>query len=315
MAREPHPEMQAIFTARRERGIPRFSALSIDGARQLLANLWEPPEEPEPVAAVRDLTVAGPAGSLPIRVYTPDGSAPFPVLVYFHGGGWVMGSLDTDDGICRALTNTIECVVVSVDYRLAPEHPFPAAVEDCYAATEWVVENPEAVHGDPDRLAVGGESAGGNLAAAVALHARDHGPRLAHQVLIYPPTDHSFLTTVDDEHPEWYVFTKEDVAWVWNHYLESDFDGRNPYASPLQARDLHGLPPATVLTCGFDRLRAEGIAYAERLLDADVRVEHRDYDDSIHGFIGLLDDPELRQARAAITAIGDDLQESFGSER
>ncbi|WP_458189554.1 alpha/beta hydrolase [Haladaptatus sp. NG-WS-4] len=311
-ASEPHPEMQAIFAERTKRGVPRFSSLSVRGARELLENLWTPPEEPEPVASVREFTIDGPAGGLPVRIYTPDGSGPFPVLVYFHGGGWVMGSLDTDDGICRALTNATECVVVSVDYRLAPEHPFPAAVEDCYAATRWVVENPGVVHGDPDRVAVGGESAGGTLAAAVALYARDDdGPPLAHQLLIYPPTDSSFDTAGDDGTAEWLVFTKADEEWLWDHYLESDFDGRNPYASPLQACDLRGLPPATVLTCGFDILRGQGVAYVERLMEADVRVNHRHYEDMIHGFVGLLDDPEVDRAREAVSDIGSDLRTSF----
>lgn len=312
MATTPHPDVQAIFDQRAKLGVPRFSSLSVDEARQFLEDLWATPGEPEPVAAGRDFTIEGPAGDLPVRVYTPDGSGPFPVLVYFFGGGWVLGSIDVDDGICRALTNATGCVVVSVGYRRAPEHPFPAAVEDCYTATEWVVEHPEVVHGDPDRVAVGGESAGGNLAAVVAQVARDNdGPDLAHQVLIYPPTDHSMDTASYEQNPDWLVFTKEDGEWVWSHYLESDLDARNPYASPLQARDLSGLPPATVLTCGFDVLHDEGVAYADRLSEAGVSVTHRDYDDLNHGFIGMLDEPELQQARDAIDDIGRDLRISF----
>lgn len=313
-AAEPHQDIQAVLSELEEQGIPRLSSLSVEGARQLLEDLFAPPDEPEPVGAVRNFTVDGPAGGIPIRIYTPDGSAPFPVLVFFHGGGWVLGSLDTHDATCRAVTNAAECVVVSVDYRLAPEHPFPAAVEDCYDVTKWVVENPEAVHGDPDRIAIGGDSAGGNLAAAVAQVARDHdGPALAHQVLIYPATDHSFDTASYDENAEGYFLTKADMEWFWDHYLESALNGQNPYASPLQARDLSGLPSATVLTCGFDPLRDEGATYADRLEKAGVRVTHRNYDDMIHGFASMLVEPNLDQARNAIADIGRDLQETLGT--
>nr|WP_231188374.1 alpha/beta hydrolase [Haladaptatus sp. DYF46] len=304
--------MQAILSARKTQGVPRFSTLSVDGARHLLAELWASPDEPEPVAAVRDFTIEGPTDGIPIRIYTPAGSTPFPILVYFHGGGWVMGSIDIDDSICRALTNTVECAVVSVGYRHPPEHPFPAPVEDCYAATKWIAENPWVAYGDPDRIAIYGESAGGNLAAAVAQVARNRdGPILAHQVLVTPIVDHAFDTPSYDFDPEQVVVTKTDMEWVWDHYLENTLDGNNSYASPLRARSLHNLPSATVVTCGFDVLRDQGIAYAERLEGADIRVTHRHYDDLIHGFIGMLDDPELPQARDAIAEIGRDLQDSF----
>lgn len=308
----PHPDVQAVLEERKDAGIPRFSTLSVDGARKLLAELWAPSENPEPVGSVRDVTIDGPAGGIPIRIYTPDGSAPFPVLVYAHGGGWVMGGIDVDDGICRALTNAARCVVVSVGYRHAPEHPFPAPVEDCYCATKWVVEHSDVVHGDPDRVAIGGESAGGNLAAAVAQVARDRAePDVAYQVLVTPVLDCSFDTSSYEEDPEQLVITKADGEWMWDHYLESDLDGNNPYASPLRARDLRGLPPATIVTCGFDVLRDEGVEYAKRLDEATVDVTHRHHDDLVHGFLGMLDDPELRQAREAIAEIASDLQQSF----
>lgn len=309
---EPHSDVQAVLTGLEEQGIPQISSLSVEGARHLLEELFAPPDEPEPVGAVRNFTIDGPAGGIPIRIYTPDGSAPFPVLVYFHGGGWVLGSLETHDATCRAVTNAAECVVVSVDYRLAPEHPFPAAVEDCYAATNWVVENPAAVHGDPDQIAIGGDSAGGNLAAVVAQVARDYdGPEIAHQVLIYPVTDHSFDTASYAENADGYFVTKADMEWFWDHYLESPFAGQNPYASPLRARDLSGLPSATVLTCGFDPLRDEGESYADRLEEAGVQVTYRNYDDMIHGFSSMLVEPDLDQARDSIADIGRDLQEAF----
>ncbi|WP_266082148.1 alpha/beta hydrolase [Haladaptatus caseinilyticus] len=312
-AAAPHPDMQAILDARKTQGVPRFSSLSIDGARHLLAELWTSSEDPEPVGTVCDFTIEGPADGVPIRIYTPEGSAPFPILVYFHGGGWVMGSIDTDDSICRALVNAAECAVVSIGYRQPPEHPFPAPVEDCYAATKWIANNPRVAHGDSARIAIYGESAGGNLAAAVAQLARDRdGPILAHQVLVTPIVDHAFHSPSFDLDPEQVVITQADLKWVWNHYLENDLDGNNPYASPLRARSLHNLPPTTVITCGFDVLRDQGITYAERLEESDIEVIHRHYDDLIHGFIGMLDDPELRQARDAIAEIGRDLQGSFG---
>lgn len=310
-ASEPHPDAQAVLAERERRAIPRVSALSVDGARRFFGNQWAPPDEPEPVASVREFTIDGPATDLSIRIYIPAGSAPFPVLVYAHGGGWIMGSLDSDDGICRALTNAAECVVVSVDYRLAPEHPFPAAVEDCYRTTEWVLENSDAVHGDPDRLAIGGAIAGGNLAASVAQVVRDRGGLdLTHQVLITPVTDRSFDVRPDEE-IDWPVFTATDLEWVWGHYLASNLDGPNPYASPLQARDLSELPSATVLTAGFDVLGEQGVAYAERLEAANVRVSHRHHEDMIHGFVGMLDDPELGRARDAIAGVGADLRKAF----
>jgi acetyl esterase len=176
------------------------------------------------------------------------------------------------------------------------------------------LENPGAVHGDPDRVVVGGDSAGGNLAAAVAQVARDHGgPDLAYQVLIYPVTDHAFDTASYEENAEGYFLTRADMEWYWDHYLAHEFDGRNPYTSPLRARDLEGLPPATVLTCGFDPLRDEGAAYAARLDEAGVPVTHRQYDEMIHGFASMLVEPELDHAREAIAEIGRYLRETGGA--
>ncbi|MFB6296440.1 MAG: alpha/beta hydrolase [Halobacteriales archaeon] len=245
-------------------------------------------------------------------MYTPEGEGPFPVLTFYHGGGWVIGTLDTHEPICRALAGAADCVVVSVDYRLAPEHPFPAALEDCYAATRWVSDNAATLHADPDRVAVGGDSAGGNLAAAVAQACRDHGgPELVHQLLVYPVTDHAFDTDSYAENAEGYFLTRADMEWFWDHYLDSRFDGNNPYASPLRARDLGGLPPASVVTAGFDPLRDEGIAYAKRLDAAGVAVEHHHYDGAIHGFFGMLVEPEIPQARDAVETTAADLRASF----
>jgi len=311
-ADRPHSDVRALITEREERGVPDLNGLSVTGARQLRADLFVPPDDPEPVGSVRNLTIEGREEGVPIRVYEPDGDPPFPVLVFLHGGGWVFGDLDRHDPICRALTNTVGCVVVSVDYRLAPEHPFPAAVEDCRAATEWVSENCDAVHGDHDRIAIGGESAGGNLAAAVAQIARDRdGPKLARQVLLYPPTERSFDTRSYDENAEGYVLTTEAMKWFWDKYLETDLDGQNPYASPLRARDLTGLPPATVVTAGFDPLRDDGTAYANRLEEAGVSVTHRQYEEMIHGFATMLVEPEWAQARDVVGKVASDLRSSF----
>ncbi len=299
-----------------EQGVPPLSALSVGGARRLLDDLFTfDPEQLPPVGRVRDLSIpGGDVGTeLPVRVYEPDADGPAPVVVYFHGGGWVVGNLDTHDATCRTLAAESGSVVVSVDYRLAPEHPFPAPVEDCYAALEWVAENAAVVGGDPGRLAVAGDSAGGNLAAAVALLARDRdGPSLAHQVLVYPVTDFDLTTDSYEENAEGYFLTREDMAWFWDHYLERPVDRSNPYAAPLQARDLSNLPPATVVTAGFDPLRDEGVAYADRLDEAGTSVSHHHYEGVIHGFFGMVVEPELEPAHDAVRAVCADLHDSFG---
>ncbi|HIG00948.1 MAG TPA: alpha/beta hydrolase, partial [Myxococcales bacterium] len=203
-------------------------------------------------------------------------------------GGFVIGDLDTHDGTCRELAVGAECLVVSVDYRLAPEHPFPAAPEDCYAATAWLAEHCAELGGDPARLAVGGDSAGGNLAAAVALMARERGgPPLAHQLLIYPVTDYGFDTASYRENAEGYMLTRPLMEWFWNHYLADPAQGDNELASPLRAASLAQLPPATVITAEFDPLRDEGEAYAQRLSEAGVKTEMTRYDGVFHGFFGM----------------------------
>jgi acetyl esterase len=221
-------------------------------------------------------------------VYTPAGSGPFPALVFFHGGGWVMGSVPGSDATCRSLANAAGCVIVSVEYRLAPEHKFPAAAEDCYAATRWAAENAGAIDVDPARIAVGGVSAGGNLAAVVPLMARDRGgPTLVHQLLVVPVIDRDFSTASYRQNAEGYGLGRDAMIWYWNHYLRGDEDARNPYAAPLQATDLSGLPPATVLTAEYDPLRDEGAAYAHRLRGAGVPVQHTCYDGMIHAFFSM----------------------------
>lgn len=267
---------------------------------------------PAPVAKVEEMAIPGPAGEIPIRVYWPAGSGPWPVVVYYHGGGWVIGDLDTNDGLCRLLSNGASAVVVSVDYRLAPEHRFPAAVEDSYAALEWVFRNAARLDADPSRIAVGGGSAGGNLAAAVALMARERGgPALTYQVLIYPATN---LVELDTEShrsfAEGYGLTREHIEFFRDSYIPDAGDRRSPYASPLLAASLEGLPPALVITAGFDPLRDEGIAFAERLEAAGVPTATVNYPGMIHGFVTL--DRLFGEAEEAIGEAARALSEAFG---
>ncbi len=243
--------------------------------------------KPQPIAKVEDRTVPSPDGDIPIRVFTPDAPGPLPILVHYHGGGWVIGNVDQSDNLCRAMANATPCVVVSVEYRLAPETRFPGGLEDCYAATTWVAAHGAELGGDPTRLAVGGESAGGNLAAAVALLARERGgPKIGFQVLVYPVTDASFETASYVEMAEGYGLTRDTMQYFWDLYLADPAHATDPLASVLQA-DLAGLPPALVVTAEFDPLRSEGEAYAQKLKAAGVSVEHVSYPGQIHGFFGV----------------------------
>jgi len=241
-----------------------------------------------PVRAVEDTTVPGADGPLRARIYRPEGDGPVPALVFFHGGGFVIGDIDTHDDQARLLCRDAGVVVLSVDYRLAPEHPFPAGYDDCLAATRWAGDNLAALGGD-DRLAVGGDSAGGNLAAAVALACRDGGPRLAAQLLIYPGVDFEpdapFPSRVDNA--DGYFLTVDDMTWFGDHYLPPGADRRDPRAAVLHAPDLGGVAPAVLATAEFDPLRDEGDAYAAALAAAGVPVVHHRYDGLIHGFFGL----------------------------
>ncbi|MBK5289774.1 MAG: alpha/beta hydrolase, partial [Acidimicrobiia bacterium] len=203
---------------------------------------------------VENAAVPGPAGDIPIRLYRPEGAASKPVVVFFHGGGWVLGSLETHDATCRALAKEIDAVIVSVDYRLAPEHRFPAAVEDAYAALSWVHAHADELGGDPARLVVAGDSAGGNLAAVMAQLARESGPALAAQLLIYPVTDHEFTSRSMEDNAEGYFLTRDAMRWFYANYLTTAAEGDDARVSPLRAPDLSGLPPAIVLTMEYDPL-------------------------------------------------------------
>lgn len=262
------------------------------------------------VMTVEDRGIPGPAGSIPLRLYTPPGPGPFPVVVFFHGGGWVTGDLDTADFRCRMLARWAECLVVSVNYRHAPEHPFPAAVDDAYAATCWATENAASLRADPARIAVGGDSAGANLAAAVALLARDRGmPPLIYQYLVYPVADADFDRGSYVENALGNGLTRSTMAWYWDQYVPNPADRNNPLAAPLRATDLRGLPPALVITAEFDPLRDEGEAYAARLREAGVQVQLSRYDGMIHGFIAQT--AEFDAARRAVEESVAALQAAF----
>jgi acetyl esterase len=240
------------------------------------------------VAKVEDYRIGSAGVDIPVRLYTPAGPGPFPLLVWFHGGGWVVGDLDTADPTARYLTVGAGCVTVSVDYRLAPETKFPGAVDDCYAATLWAAHNAARIQGDASRIAVGGDSAGGNLAAAVSFMARDRGtPALAFQLLVYPVTAMNFDTASYRHNAEGYMLTRDGMQWYWEHYLATAADAKNPYAAPLQAQTLTGLPPALVITAEYDPLCDEGEAYAKRLQEAGIPTTCSRYPGMIHGFFGM----------------------------
>lgn len=262
-------------------GGPSLADIPVEMGRQMFRAMQGGAPEVE-VAAVADIT----AGGVPARVYRPHGEGPFPVAMMFHGGGWVIGDLDTADCQSREVCRGAEVVVVSVDYRLAPEHPFPAAAQDCYSATKWAASHADEYDGDPTRLAVVGDSAGGNLAAVIAQMARDRGgPSIAFQLLVYPVTDGvNFDRASYRDNADGYLLTAESMQWFWNHYAPAPDDRRNPYASPLLASDLSALPAALVMTAEYDPLRDEGEAYGHALAAAGVDAEVIRYDGFIHGF-------------------------------
>lgn len=263
--------------------------------RAASAAMQAAPDSLPPVHAVENRTLSLGGVEIPVRIYTPAGAGPFPLLMYFHGGGFVLGGLDSHDLTCRNVVRASGYKVISVDYRLAPEHAFPAAPEDCYAATQWAAAHAAELNVDAARIAVGGDSAGGNLAAVVALMARDRGgPKLEKQLLVYPVIDffsHAQSTPYASyrSNAEGYMLTSQAMEDFWALYLANLDDAANPYASPIRAADLSGLPPALVITAEYDPLRDEGAAYAQRLQAAGVPVTLRHFDDMIHGFWGLMD--------------------------
>jgi len=299
-----YPEVRAVLEGGEAQGAPAIETLAPAEARQAVVEAIKAlAGTPEEVGRVEDLRIPHAAHNIPVRMYTPPRDGPFPCLLYFHGGGWVVCDLDTHDVVCRSIARGAGAVVVAVDYRLAPEHKFPAAVEDCYAATCWVAANAARLGIDPNRIAVGGDSAGGNLAAVMCLKSRDEGgPAIALQVMVYPVTNLASLDTPSyAEFAEGYYLTRSEMEWFRAHYLAGPGDARNPYASPLLAPDLRGLPPAVMITAECDPLRDEGEAYARRLADAGVTVTCTRYAGMIHPFFSL--GGFLAQGRRAVEQV------------
>jgi acetyl esterase len=280
------PQIATLIEAL-DAGFPPVHTMTGAQARATIRSRFVPPAEPEPVAEVRDETIPGPGGDIPVRIYRPDRPGDLPVLVYAHGGGFVFCDLDSHDGLCRDFANRLAAVVISVAYRLAPENQWPDAAEDVYTTARWAADNADAVGGDARRVAVGGDSAGGNLAAVTALMARDRGgPPIAAQLLIYP------VMAADFDNESYRLFGKgfynpePALHWYWDQYVPALDDREHPYASPLRA-DLAGLPPAIVVAAGHDPLRDECLAYADALEAAGVVTVRCLFEGGIHGFMTM----------------------------
>jgi len=298
------PIVSDMLQQMEELGGPALNEMSPDEGRAMYLAMNAETSKQE-LPQVSDAAADG----IPIRIYRPELDLVLPCLVYFHGGGWVIGDLETHDAPCRLLAKQANCVVIAVDYRRAPEHPFPAALDDCYSALQWVQSKSDSLLINASKIAVGGDSAGGNLAACVCLKARDDsGPGIVHQLLVYPATDASMKTKSYVENGDGYMLTRDSMIWFWNHYVGEDHRD-NPLASPSKAEDLSRLPSATVLTAEFDPLRDEGEVYADRLKAAGVSTFLKRYDGLIHGFISFTD--ALPAARDSVKLISDKLQQAF----
>lgn len=306
---EMHPQARAVLDRQRRLGSGQLSDYDHRLLRALergLTWLGRLRRDAPPVGSITDGTIPGPDGDLQVRVYRPDAPGPYPTIVFFHGGGFVLGSIDTHDVLCRRLTQASAAAVVSVAYRRAPEHPFPAPVEDAYGATQWIADHPDRLASD-GHLAVAGDSAGGTLAAAVALMARDRdGPALDYQALLYPGVGVRLDQNAVREN-DGIVLTVDDLEWFRDCYYGSEIHLANPYGDPGAACEYAGVAPATVVTAGFDPLRDGGVAYAEALEADGVAVSHRHYPDMIHGFAST---PEIDRSESVVDAVAEDLQQA-----
>jgi acetyl esterase len=309
-----HPQTRSLLDLMEQRGIPPTHTLSVADARSYYRDrrAVTQPAPPE-VALVRELQAEGPDGPIPLRLYRAAGSSAdvvLPVLVYYHGGGWVIGDLETHDTLCRQLANGAGCAVVAVDYRLAPEHRFPAAVVDAVAAARWVREHAQELRLDASRLAVGGDSAGGNLATVVAISARDQGDLpIVFQLLIYPGTDQHRSHPSHAENGQGYLLTRDTIEYFVSRYIGDPTQYDDWRASPLLHPDLSRLPPALVLTAGFDPLRDEGKAYAQRLTASGNQASYVCFDRQIHGFVPM--GKVLDEANTAVALCAAELRRAF----
>jgi acetyl esterase len=292
-------------------GQPKLWDLQPTEARKMVLALTPMVEGKEPISKVENGSLPGPSGSVPLRTYTPGvvSAEPLPCIVYFHGGAWVFGNLDTHDCMCRMLANASDCRVISVDYRLAPEHKFPAGVEDAYAATQWVATHASNIGIDPTRLVVAGDSAGGNLAAVVCQQAKAAGPKIALQVLFCPVADIGAETRSRVDFAEGYFLERHLMMWAGGHYLPAGVDINDPRLSPLRAIDLSGLPPAHIHTAGFDPLRDEAKAYAEALEHAGVKVRYTCHEHMIHHFYAMAG--AIPYAKTALDSAGADIKSAL----
>jgi acetyl esterase/lipase len=304
------PQARAYLDRVAASGIPPAHLLAPEEARRnFVAGTALVAGDALPLARVEELSLPGPAGRVPARLYAAAASAGLPVTLYFHGGGWVLGDLETHDALCRRLAAASRSIVLSIDYRLAPDNVYPAAADDCWAALTWTAAHAADIGGDASRLAVAGDSAGGNLAAVVALRARDEGLPLRLQVLVYPVTDHDLETPSYLANAEGYGLLRDSMRWYWDSYCPDPAQRGEPGASPLRAPDLSGLAPAFVIVCELDPLHDEGVAYARRLEAAGVPVRLRREPGMIHGFVRMLG--VIDRAHDAVGEIGGALEAAF----
>lgn len=310
-----HPQCKAVLDAMAAQGgkpIEECTPKEVRASRAQNAEAMAALAGPEqPVTRVEDRTVPGPGGPIPVRVYWPTVGRTLPVLVYLHGGGWVFGNIGSVDRTCRALTNAVGCVVVNVDYRLAPEHKFPAAAEDAYAVISYVAAHPQEFSADLKRIAIAGDSAGGNLATVACLMARDRGgPKIIFQLMVYPVIDYDCNRPSITEN-DGYLLTRAVMKYFWNHYASSPEEARQPYASPINAENLGGLPPAMVITAECDPLRDQGEAYARRLQEAGVPVTVKRYAGAIHVFFQM--GAVIDSGREAVSDAAAALRQAFAA--